>query len=694
MGDGRGGHPRRAAVVLAIGALACSVVGVVCSGLTTDAPDQLSVTPLAISILLGLSFSADAVFGALIVRRADGHPVGWLLTAAGGLFAAGLAAENAAKLRAAEGALDTWTAWASWLDAWAWTMGLACSVIAVALFPHRRPGGRLRSSVVVVLATAATLGALVAAFSPGRLDGGSHEDNPLGIAASEAALDAVAVVAEALFALGVVATAVLVVVRLRTATDEVRQQMRWLVLAVVTVAVTGAAAAIAAPLDVQLQALPFLAAVVGIPAAMAVAILRYHLYDIDLVVNRLVLYSLLVATITAAYVVVAVTTKALLAGDANATSVTTIIALIAVSVVTIPARERLQRLADRIAFGRRATPYHALAEFAEHAAAAGSIEGTSPRLAALLVDATGADLAVVYLRVRDELVPHAGADVAPVPIAEATTALAHFDLVQVVERRGEQLGAIALAMPPGTPVRNTERRLVTHLAAQAALSFESLRTTAELARAADELRRSRERLVSAQDAERRRIGRDLHDGAQQHLVGIIAKTSLARAQLTRRPDRADATLVELNDDAVVALNDIRELVHGIFPQILADRGLVEAIESRVERLLLDVRVVTDPSTRSARFPPGIESAAWFVVAEGLTNTVKHAGATRASVHLSSDDGRLTIEIADDGVGIDGAAPGNGLTNMRDRVGAVGGQFDIASSERGGTIVRCSLPVGP
>jgi signal transduction histidine kinase len=672
------------AVALAAGA---GLLAIVTAALTGDVPEAVEATPVAVAIGLALAFVATAAIGALIVRRADGHPVGWLLLVAGVLFGAGLGAEDLAKWRAADGHLDGWAQWSSWFDAWAWTGALGLAVIALALFPHRRPTGPARAALVAGMALASAARVAAAAVAPGELSGGSHQTNPLGAAGLGNVTDGVEVVAGAAFSLGVVLTAAALVGRYRSVGEEERQQLRWLALAVAAVVGTGVLAGLAALVGIGLAAVPFLVAVVGIPAAMAVAVLRDHLWDIDVVVNRLILSTLLVAAITVAYVAVAAVTTLLVGDTSDATAASTIVTLVAVSVVALPARDRLQRTADRIVFGRRSTPYGALADFAEHAVAAWSTQETAPRLAELLEAATGARAAVVYVRLDDELVPHDGSG----PVGLDAPLGDRFDLVTMVERHGEVLGAIALSMAPGVPVRPAERRLVEHLAAPAALTFETLRLTAELARHADDLRRSRLRLVEAQDAERRRIGRDLHDGAQQQLVAIIGKAGLARAQLGADGGRAGATLLELQDDARGALHDLRELVHGVFPQALVDHGLAAAIESRTSRLQLDVVVDAGEATSAARFPAPVESAAWFVVAEALTNAVKHAGAGRATVRLHHGES-LVVEVADDGVGIRPDASGAGLTNMADRVTAIGGELHVGPGPGCGTVVRCSLPL--
>ncbi len=233
---------------------------------------------------------------------------------------------------------------------------------------------------------------------------------------------------------------------------------------------------------------------------------------------------------------------------------------------------------------------------------------------------------------------------------------------------------MAITLPPGRPVRPAERRLIGQLAAQAALVFETLRLTAELSRHADalaeqaaELRRSRLRLVRAQDAERTRIGRDLHDGSQQHLVAIIAKAGLARSQLTRDIALADGTLVSLQQDTKSALVEIRELVHGIFPPILADRGLVVAVEQRSARLPIPVRVDADPADKGPAFR-AVHRKCRLVRDQRGAHQCGQArtgdAGDRPVPHRSTGS---TIEVIDDGIGIPTAVGGHG-TDRDERPG--------------------------
>ncbi|WP_370964496.1 sensor histidine kinase [Amycolatopsis sp. cg9] len=224
------------------------------------------------------------------------------------------------------------------------------------------------------------------------------------------------------------------------------------------------------------------------------------------------------------------------------------------------------------------------------------------------------------------------------------------------------------------------------------LSFELAARVAQIQCQAAELAASRTRIVHAQDSERRRIERDLHDGVQQELVALVAKLRLARNKLVGRAEQADVMLNEVQDDANRAIEGLRKLAHGIHPAELTDQGVVAAVRSRARRAPIPVTVTTEPPLESTRLPVDIEEAVFFLVSEALTNVLKHAGASRATVRFSLPGGSLLVEVTDDGAGLPpGHREGTGLIGLRDRVAAVGGELEVTPATTGGTTVRARLP---
>jgi signal transduction histidine kinase len=264
---------------------------------------------------------------------------------------------------------------------------------------------------------------------------------------------------------------------------------------------------------------------------------------------------------------------------------------------------------------------------------------------------------------------------------------------------GELLGLIVVERPPDVPFSDEEEQVLAALARQVGLALNNVRLGSaleasldELQLQADELRASRARVVAASDAERRRIERDLHDGAQQHLVALAVNLRLARELAESDPAGARAVLDELAGDVHEALEEIRDLAHGIYPQLLVDRGLSEGLRAAVSRAPVGARL---EAGAIGRYPSEVEATVYFCCLEALQNVGKHAGRdARATLRVWEEHGGLHFEVADDGSGFDPRteARGSGLTNMSDRLGALGGRLSVASAPGAGTRVAGAVPL--
>ena len=269
-----------------------------------------------------------------------------------------------------------------------------------------------------------------------------------------------------------------------------------------------------------------------------------------------------------------------------------------------------------------------------------------------------------------------------------------------ITHSGELLGLIVVERSPDAPFSDEEEHVLTALARQVGLALNNIRLGSaleasldELQMQADELRASRARVVAAADAERRRIERDLHDGAQQHLVALAVNLRLARELAEADPIAAKAVLEELAGDVHEALEEIRDLAHGIYPQLLVDRGLSEGLRAAVARAPVPTRLETGTI---GRYLPEVEATVYFCCLEALQNVAKHAGSgARATLGLWEVPKALCFEVEDNGAGFDAQDEprGSGLTNMSDRLGAIGGHLSVVSAPGDGTRVSGSVPLG-
>jgi two-component system, NarL family, sensor kinase len=258
-----------------------------------------------------------------------------------------------------------------------------------------------------------------------------------------------------------------------------------------------------------------------------------------------------------------------------------------------------------------------------------------------------------------------------------------------VRYQGELLGALAVSKRQDMTA--AESRLLGDLSREAGLVLKNTRLTAELVQRLDELQASRQRLVTAQDTERRRLERNLHDGAQQNLIALKLKIALMKNVPATDPQRAKLALDELTSDANEAIETLRELARGLYPPVLAQDGLVAAVEAQARRTPVPVDVVGGPLPR---YPQETEAGVYFCVLEALQNMVKHANATKATVSIDQRDGHLVFSVSDDGCGLDPerARSGSGMQNMRDRIEVLGGELEVESSPGAGTRVTGSIPV--
>lgn len=430
--------------------------------------------------------------------------------------------------------------------------------------------------------------------------------------------------------------------------------------------------------------------------------MRRRRFKLDVLINRAVLYGLLAAFIGAVYLVVVVGIGGAGTGE-KPNAALSIAATVIVAVTFQPVRERARRLANRLVYGERATPDEVLSRFSEQLAGT-YVEGVLPEMARILAEGTRAARAAVWLKVGSELVPAATWPVdapAAEPAALSGTALPQFpgvDRAIPVRHQGELLGALTVAQRPGDEISPAEDKLLSDVASQAGLVLRNVGLTAELASRleeiaaqAEELRASRQRIVAAQDAERRRLERNIHDGAQQHLVALAVKLRLARTLAGRDRGQARAMLAELKEVTAEAVETLRNLTRGIYSPLLAEQGVAGALRAQAGRAGLPVEVEAEGV---GRYGPEVEAAGYFTCLEALQNAAKHARASRVVVRLEEAGVDLCFSVSDDGTGFDPdtARPGVGLQNMADRLAALEGSLQVRSAPGRGTTVTGRIPV--
>ncbi|HWC70670.1 MAG TPA: histidine kinase [Actinomycetota bacterium] len=547
------------------------------------------------------------------------------------------------------------------------------------------------------------------ALRPGPLnnwvDAGILYVNPIGIDGFGSAAGALISIGAFTALIAALSTVVAVIGRYRASSGEARQQMRLLRL---VAAVAGLSLSAGFVLGLAGEALgiggngsdpffdiPFFITVfvlvIGTPAAYLVAIFRHGLWDLDVVIKKTAQYAVVVGGLTVAGFVVVGVIPALVFGVGGDADVVPVLVLATIlSALFLWLRPRAARIAGRLVYGRRATPYEVLSEFSERVGDTYSTDDVLPRMARLVAEATGARRSDVWLATGSDLSLEASwpIDASSLPsraVVDGSAPSLEGEYMCEVRQQEELLGAITLRPDPADPMDGTKEALVRDLAAQAGLVLRNVRLIGEL-------RASRQRLVTAQDEERRRLERNIHDGVQQQLVALQVQLKLASTMVERDPSAASELLGTLADASAETLGDLRDLARGIYPPLLADQGLRAALQAQARKAAVPTTVSVDDV---GRYQQEVEAAVYFSVLEALNNVSKYAEATAAEVAIAQHDGSLRFRVTDDGRGFDPATTsrGTGLQGITDRLDAIGGEVRIESAPGAGTTVTGSVPVG-
>jgi len=660
----------------------------------------MAVGGSAVKLANGASIAEDGLFiviffgyglvGALIASRVAGNRIGALLLYVSGLSAMSFVAGEGGNLRMDDGHHGAFEGWLLLVGESGWIFGLLPALLLLLqLFPDGRPmSGRWR------WLTWGTFG-LVALFGLGAL--GSRQLGEAPRVAENPVFVPVLAPMEGVFEVGFFAfiglialSVVALVVRYRRSEGAARQQIRWMAFAAVVVLLSFVLSVLLTELGWSDFATSIVSAVgiAAVPAAIGIAVLRYRLWDLDVVVRKTVLVVLVLVILLALFGVltlVGTATTSFLFDDRADAVITLIIGLLVWPVYRVS-----RRLADRIVYGGRATPYEVLAGFADRVGATYTGDDVLVRMVTAVGEGIGAERADVWLD-RDGTTALAATWPTTAPADGAVVADGERSTVFPVEFNGEPLGRLGARKGPGERMSGTDHKLIANLAAQAGPLLHNVSLTEALKTRLAELHAARRRLVAAQDEERRRLERNIHDGAQQQLVALAVKLRLADAAIDRDVAAAHDLLATLQQDATTALEDLRDLARGVYPPLLADRGLAVALDAQANRSVVPVHVRADGI---GRFPVEIEAAVYFSCLEGLQNVAKYAEATHVDVALDRVNGHLEFQVRDDGRGFDVTATsyGTGLQGMADRLAALDGELEISSAPGEGTTIVGRVPV--
>jgi signal transduction histidine kinase len=631
--------------------------------------------------------------GALIASRHPRNTIGWLFCGIAAIFAITAFADEFVTRGLVTGSMAMVVPLA-WLQSWLFVLALEAIPLVLLLFPDGRPPSPRWRVLLWAIGGFTVLAVLGFILSPNPLE--TPERFPLD---NPTAVESLAPLANVFLTVGgfgslmaALAALTSLVLRFRRSSGDERQQIRWLAyvgLAALVLMIGSFATEGNVVVNNVLFFLFFLVLAIGIPGATGLAILKYGLYEIDVVIRRTLVFGALAAFITAIYVTVVVVIGAQ-ATDADSL-VPSLVATAIVAALFQPIRRRATKLANRLVFGKRAEPYEVLARFNDRVGAAYAAGDILPRTARVIAEATGATHVEVWLETAGEL-----SRAATWPNDGIETGRDW--RVEDIRYQDETLGQIRVWTDIGQPLRPAEEKLLRDLASQTGLVVRNQALTSELQARVDELsvragelQASRLRIVQAHDAERRRLERNIHDGAQQHLVALAVKLRLAGATAAKDPERAADQLTGLREQTDLALTTLLDLATGIYPSVLEEQGIGAALAEQGRAAGVPVSVDSDGVDR---LPLEIEAAVYFVCLEAMQNAAKYARGAGVRVHLARDDDALSFRVEDDGVGFDATEmqSGTGLQNMRDRLAAFGGDVAITSTPGAGTTVSGRLRV--
>jgi signal transduction histidine kinase len=681
------------------------------------------VRSLILAVFTGLVSLVNPTIGALIVSRLPRNPIGWILCGVGLLYQL-----RHFSLAYADYALATdlglpWGEYLAWFSTWIGFAGLILAgIFLMLLFPDGRLLSRRWRIVAWAAISGATLAALADGFYPGLLATHGYAENPLeamGFFGSRltayGSLATSKVLASTLLLGSTLAALFSLAVRLHRARGDERQQIKWFLFAAAPAAICLSVFLVEVMIsnystDLMFRTAEMMStlyqgfatsyyvpavALLVLPIFTYIAILRYHLYDIDILINRTLVYGALTACVIGVYVLAVGGLSVLF--EAQGKPGVSLLATVVAALLIQPLRSRLQRGINRLMYGERDDPSAVTSRLGRRLEVTLAPEAVLPIVVETIAEALKLPYAAILLKEGEGF--RSGASYGS-PTTEP-------EALPLVYQR-EEIGRLLIATrAPGEAFSKADIRLLRDLARQAEVAVHAVRLTADL-------QRSRQRLVTTREEERRRLRRDLHDGLGPTLGALtlgLDTTRLALAQ--EEPRAADALLLELKSQTQEAVSDVRRLVYGLRPPALDDLGLVPAIRQQASshgllaenlpngrasglahsknELVFQVEASDDlPS-----LPAAVEVACYRIAQEAIANAARHSGASSCRLNLSLDeaDGMLQLEVADNGRGIpEDRSAGVGMSSMRERAEELGGTLTVGVLPGGGTRVLARLPL--
>jgi signal transduction histidine kinase len=653
------------------------------------------------AVLTGVLSLAYPMVGALIASRLPSNPIGWIFCSVGLLYTAQRFSLAYADYAVVENLTLPASEYAAWFSTLVDFTGLVLAgVLVMLLFPDGRLLSRRWQLVAWTAVLGAVLTALYDAFYPGRVNPNTYFENPFGFQGSYILgfttfefFWTSAVVGEVLLLTSSLAALFSLFVRLHRARGDERQQLKWFLYATVPAGLCFSFVLLSysvfdftylvfgtplEPFGQNEQEISYVGvfALLFVPVFTYIAILKYRLYYIDVVINRTLVYGALTACVAGIYVLAVVALGALFQAQGHLAVSLSATGLVAV--LFQPLRSRLQRGVNRLMYGERDDPYAVTSRLGRRLEATLVPEAVLPTVVETIAQALKLPYAAILL--QDGNGYRTAASYGS-PRGESET------LPLIYQR--EEIGQLVLSpRAPGEGFSDADRDLLEDLARQAEVAVHAVRLTADL-------QSSRERLVATREEERRRLRRDLHDGLGAQLAGLNVQAGALRRLIPRDPDAAEEVVVELREELRSAISDIRRLVYDLRPPALDDLGLAEALRRLAERYGSEgeqLRMLVEAPEDLPSLPAAVEVAVYRITQEALTNVARHARARTCVVRLAVKND-VALQIVDDGVGIPAQrSAGVGLSSMRERASELGGSCVVEPVPKGGTQVLVRLPL--